>query len=99
MYSGISGLLPEFGLIGVSGICATIQAMFDVRRIVSPAQKIELSAGSTPQRYVSALEHFVPTGFAQNIPPTAVGGICALCAKPHQLKPWRRRERSVTLRK
>ena len=42
MYSGIAGLLPEFGLIGLSGICATIQAMFDVQRIVAPAQKIEL---------------------------------------------------------
>jgi len=42
MFSGIAGLLPEFGLTGLSGICATIQAMFGVRRIVSPAQKIEL---------------------------------------------------------
>jgi hypothetical protein len=44
MYSGIAGLLPEFGLVGLSGICATIQAMFDVQRIVAPAQKIELSS-------------------------------------------------------
>lgn len=42
MYSGIAGLLPEFGLIGLSGICATIQAMFGVQRIVALAQKIEL---------------------------------------------------------
>jgi hypothetical protein len=27
MFSGIAGLLPEFGLTGLSGICATIQAM------------------------------------------------------------------------
>jgi hypothetical protein len=27
MFSGIAGLLPEIGLIGLSGICATIQAI------------------------------------------------------------------------
>jgi hypothetical protein len=27
MFSGIAGLLREFGLTGLSGICATIQAM------------------------------------------------------------------------
>jgi hypothetical protein len=47
MYSGIAGLLPEFGLKGLSGICATIQAMFDVQRIVSPAQKIEVKPRKT----------------------------------------------------